>query len=368
MCRGAPVLARSGPRTPDRARTCTRARAIAEAKVIRPAALIAVLAFGCGSTEKHVTMLELRAAVIKADIRSMPPETRTALMRGDVWVGASETDVYLARGEPRLWWNTRLGTKWCRVLVHGKLTDPRTADTSVTTCDGAVIAVGPIVPALPCWRLTEVGPRISAQAQYFDGLAYKRQWQIVAGILERGQGPIDIEIAFGKPYSRGFDEREDGSRADKQVFLDHGGNAYGLTITLVAGKVAAWSMPAERRLTPEAEQRRLDAMEQRLQAKLAELEALSKKQHEETVELFGEVMDQKESMLSTLAAPLAAAAGVAAGNLTAPGEMEETSEASVDEANSGSVKVKEEGNTKSIEFDQTKSKKTKSKTVKKRKR
>jgi hypothetical protein len=110
-------------------------------------------------------------------------------------------------------------------------------------------------------------------------------------------------IAFGEPHNRGFDEREDGKRAAKLVFLDRSGDAYGLNVTLIDDKVVAWQMPAERVLTPEAQQRHLQAMEQRLTERIAEVERKAAQQHAETVKLFNDVMARQDEMIAQLTKP-----------------------------------------------------------------
>jgi hypothetical protein len=265
---------------------------------VRALALSLVLAGCLAPAEREVTPQQLRAAVLGLDPAGLTGERLAGLERGEVRAGAPELDVYLARGRPIVWWNTG---EACRVLVHASLKDPTHADTAVTTCRSRVAQVLPIEPALPCWRLAEVAPRVAAEARYFDARPIETQWQIVAGILRRGQSARDVAIAFGAPYNRGVDEREDGVRADQQVFLDSSGDAYGLRVTFIDDRVAGWKIPPERTLTPEAEQRRLTAMEQRLMTKLKELEQRSLRQHAETVALFGKVMDKQEAMLATLA-------------------------------------------------------------------
>lgn len=252
-----------------------------------------------GGSTRVVSALELRAAVAGINLGQLDPGTRGAVEAGQIWTGATEAELYLARGEPHLWWNTRLGQNACKVFVHHG-NDPSTADVAVTTCGGRVIGINQIQPALPCWRLAEVGPRIVAAAAYFDERPLEVQWQIVIGLLHRGQAEQDVMIAFGEPHNRGFDEREDGKRAEKLVFLDHSGEAYGLNVTLIDNKVVAWQMPAERVLTAEAQQRHLEAMEKRLTEKIAKVEELAIRQHQETVKLFGEVMAQREAMLASL--------------------------------------------------------------------
>lgn len=251
-----------------------------------------------------VTAVELRAQVVGVALAALPPTNRAALERGQVWVGASEADVFIARGAPKLWWRTQVDDTACAVIVSADPHTPSEAREAITLCGGLVAQVAPIEPALPCWRLAEVGPRVAAEATYFEALPLRRQWQIVAGMLERGQAERDVRIAFGEPYATGFDEREDGQRADQLTFLDRSGDAYGLNVTLVRDRVVGWQMPVRRELTAEAEQRRLDAIEQRLTAKLADLEAIAIQQHRETVALFGQVMDNQDRMLAELERPV----------------------------------------------------------------
>ena len=263
-----------------------------------------VLIAGClpgmvGNPQRTVTSLELRAAVIGVDPMRLDPKMRSALENGMIWPGATETELYLARGTPNMWWGTRLGQNACKEFVHHG-SDPALADLAVTTCGNRVIQAKRIDPPLPCWRLAEVGPRIQAQLAYFEQRPLEVQWQIVIGLLHRGQAEQDVLVAFGDPHSRGFDEREDGKRAERLVFLDHSGDAYGLNVTLVDKKVVGWAMPAERTLTPEAQQRKLEAMEKRLNDKIAEVDRKVAMQHAETVKLFGDVMSRQDSMMSQL--------------------------------------------------------------------
>jgi len=260
-----------------------------------------VVMSGCliGGGTRTVTALELRASVAGVNLAKLDPRVRAAVDWGQVWPGASETELFLSRGTPHLWWNTRLGPNNCRVFVH-HTGDPSLADLAVTTCGGRVIGTNQIEPALPCWRLAEVGPRIEAKMEYFEGRPLDIQWQIVIGLMHRGQAEQDVVIGFGEPHNRGFQEREDGKRAEDLVFLDRSGDAYGLHVTLIDNKVVGWQMPAERVLTPEAQQRRLEAMEKRLTEKIAQLEALTIKQHQETVALFNKVNEKQDAMMEKL--------------------------------------------------------------------
>jgi len=269
-------------------------------------ALALMIIAGClpglvGNPERTVSALELRAGVIGIDANRLDPKLRAALDAGQVWPGETEGELYLARGTPNVWWNTRLGQNACRILVHHGQ-DPTLADLAVTSCGGLVIQAVKIEPALPCWRLAEVGPRIQKALAYFEGRPLDVQWQIVIGLMHRGQAEEDVVVAFGDPHSRGFDEREDGKRAEKLVFLDHSGDAYGLNVTLIDNKVVAWQMPAERTLTPEAQQRKLEAVERRLTEKIADLDRRVTQQHAETVRLFGDVMAKQDTMMNQLTA------------------------------------------------------------------
>lgn len=260
-----------------------------------------VVLSGCliGGGTRVVTALELRASVAGVNLTSLDGRLRTAVELGQIWPGATETELFLSRGTPHLWWNTRLGPNACRVFVH-HTQDPSLADLAVTTCGGRVIGTNQIDPALPCWRLAEVGPRIVAAANYFEGRPLDVQWQIVIGLMHRGQAEQDVMIGFGEPHNRGFNEREDGKRAEELVFLDRSGDAYGLHVTLIDNRVVGWQMPAERVLTPEAQQRRLEAMEKRLTERIAQVEALAIRQHQETVRLFNQVNAKQDAMMEKL--------------------------------------------------------------------
>ena len=267
--------------------------------------LLAPLLSACliGGGSRTVTALELRAGVAGIRWGALDPRARAAIQAGQIWTGASEAELFMSRGQPHLWWNTRLtNNKACRVFVH-HTGDPNIANLAVTTCDGRVIGTNQIEPPLPCWRLADVGPRITAAATYFEQRPLEVQWQIVIGLLHRGQAEKDVLIAFGEPHNRGFDEREDGKRAEKLVFLDRSNDAYGLNVTLIDDKIVGWQMPAERVLTPEAQQRRLEAMEKRLTERIAEVERKAIQQHAETVKLFSEVMERQEEMLANLTKP-----------------------------------------------------------------
>lgn len=270
----------------------------------RMLAFVTLLCTSCliGGGSRTVTALELRAGVAGIRFGALDPRARAAIEAGQIWPGASEVELFLSRGQPHLWWNTRLANKACRVFVH-HTGDPNIANLAVTTCGGRVIGTNQIEPPLPCWRLADVGPRITEAVAYFEQRPLAVQWQIVIGLLHRGQAQKDVLIAFGEPHNRGFDEREDGKRADKLVFLDRSGDAYGLNVTLIDDKIVGWEMPAVRVLTPEAQQRRLEAMEKRLTERIDELERKAIEQHAETVKLFQDVMARQDEMLANLTKP-----------------------------------------------------------------
>jgi hypothetical protein len=92
------------------------------------------------------------------------------------------------------------------------------------------------------------------------------------------------------------------------VFLDHTSEAYGLHVTLVANGVVGWRIPAERQLTPEAQQRRLQATEERLMAQMQQMEAQSLEQHRQEMALLNEMQAQADQVLNTVATAATSAA------------------------------------------------------------
>jgi len=215
-------------------------------------------------------------------------------------VGLDELAVYLARGQPAFYWNTSVGPAWCRTLLYGTA-DPSFVDVAVYSCGGVVAHIARVAPALPCWRVGTVAPRIVADAEYFDHVPLARQWQIVAGILERGQSGRDVDLAFGRPYNTGVEAREDGTNATSRVYLDSTADSYGLYVTLVGDHVVGWRIPPDRTLTPEAQQRRLAALERHLVAQMQQTEARSIERHREEMALIGNVQSQSQQMVDALA-------------------------------------------------------------------
>jgi hypothetical protein len=229
-------------------------------------------------------------------------EDKALVQRGEFRVGLDELAAYIARGNPELTWKTRQPDTTCTVLLYAMGQDPSVADTAVTSCFGAITKRTTLEPALPCWRLAEIGPRMVEQQTYFEGLALDRQWKIVEGILERGQNSSDVTIAFGKPYNTGTEAREDKTNASTMVFLDHAHEAYGLHVTLVDDRVVAWKIPAERVLTPEAQRRQALAASRQASA---EAEQRAANQHAEEMQRQNEVQQKSSAFLLEQAGALA---------------------------------------------------------------
>ncbi len=271
-------------------------------------ALAALLFVGQGCFERTRMLTDRQQRILQAGNhwRRYSPQDQALIRQGRFRVGLDEYALYLARGTPVLYWDTTIQGQPCRVLLYdywssGKQTDrPKLADLAVYTCHSVIVAWRRVQPALPCWRLVEVGPRIDEHEDYFRTQNLRRQWEIVAGILRRGQTPMDLKIAFGAPYNTGVEAREDGTNAMTQVYLDNTGDAYGLYTTFVNGRLVAWRIPAERRLTPEAQARRLKAMEQRLMAQLKAMEARSIRRHQEQMALLRTLQANQETMMDTL--------------------------------------------------------------------
>ncbi|HEY3354212.1 MAG TPA: hypothetical protein VGQ83_13245 [Polyangia bacterium] len=232
---------------------------------------------------------------------------RGLIESGSFRVGLDELAVYLARGQPAYHWQTWTGKQWCRALLYGA--EDSCVNLVVYSCQGTIVHFAPVSPALPCWRLSRVAGRIAEQGSYFDRRPLSRQWEILAGILRRGQTGQDVNLAFGQPYNAGVEAREDGTDAQSRVYLDHTGEAYGLRITLVSGKVVGWRVPAERQLTPEAQAKRLQATEQRLMAQLKQMEQQSAKQHKEEMRLLNQLQEQGAAILDRVAVSASAAMG-----------------------------------------------------------
>ena len=233
--------------------------------VVIASALVVSAVTGCGRHKKHEAVApndvpparsatELRIAAAGAAWERYTPEDQALIRRGELRVGLDELAVYIARGAPEIWWRTHQGDEACNVLFYATGGEA-SADSAVLTCSGTVVRRAPINPAIPCSRLAEVAPRMVERAAYFEALPLTRQWDLAIGALERGQTGTDVAIAYGKPYNTGSETREDGSHATTLVFLDSAQESYALNITLVDDKVVAWKIPAERVLTPQAQQR-----------------------------------------------------------------------------------------------------------------
>lgn len=243
------------------------------------------------------------------------PEDQALIKRGEVRVGLDELAVYIARGKPEMFWYSLVEGKTCSVLLHSVGADATVADTAITACGGTVTRKAAIDPPLPCWRLAEVAPRMAESSAYFDQLELPTQWKIVQGILERGLTMRDVRIAFGKPYNTGTEAREDHTEATNLVFLDHAGEAYALNVTLVDDKVVAWKIPAERVLTPEAQQKRTQlAAKQAVEEARAQEQAAAAK-HAEEARLRNEVQARSTQFL------LDQAGAVAAAHAPSPGQQ-----------------------------------------------
>tara|TARA_R110002073_G_scaffold74100_1_gene180979 strand:+ start:4293 stop:5663 length:1371 start_codon:yes stop_codon:yes gene_type:complete len=254
-----------------------------------------------GATKIRYSAFELRASVAHSTYNKLGAQDQKLLRAGQIRVGLPEEAMYIARGEPALHWRTQLSGRQCNVLLYNYARTEAVGDLALYSCNGVIVHAAEIKPALPYWRLTQVAPRLIEETKHFDAQTLERQWELVAGILQRGQRAKDVYIAFGKPYNTGMEEREDGVRSDSQIFLDHGGEAYGLTITLIGNAVAGWKIPAKRQLTPEAQKKRLELTEQRLMAKLKELDDNSERRHRETVGLLNDVLTNQDEMKDSLA-------------------------------------------------------------------
>jgi hypothetical protein len=264
-------------------------------------ALLAV-ALSCrpAPPRRAVSAFEVRAGVAAAWYASLSQRDRDMLRSGSIRPGMPEVAAYLALGTPAFHWRTAINQRPCKVLLYsgGSRDD---IGRAIYSCEGVIAHDASLAPELPCWRLSQVGPRILEKVDYFEGLDLDRQWELAAGILQRGHSRDDVYIGFGEPYNRGIEVREDGTRATTQVFLDHGRESYGLYVTLVDDAVAGWRVPPDRQLTPEAQKRRLAAMERRLIDKLREMDAAAERRHAETVGYFNDVLANQEDFKGALA-------------------------------------------------------------------
>lgn len=235
------------------------------------------------------------------------PEDQALIKKGGVRVGLDELAVYIARGKPEMFWHSLVNGETCSVLLYSFGSDATVTDTAVTACGGTVTRKAAIDPPLPCWRLADVAPRMVESSAYFDQLELTTQWKIVQGILERGLTTRDVRIAFGKPYNTGSEAREDGAQATTFVFLDRSGESYALNVTLVDDKVVAWKIPAERVLTPEAQQKHAQlAARQAVDEARAQDQAAAAK-HAEEARLRNEVQARSTQFLLDTAGGVAAA-------------------------------------------------------------
>ena len=287
-------------------------------------ALACMISTGCGHRKKGdaaapdpvaaaASVIDARIAAAGAAWKHYAPEDQALIRRGEFRVGLDELAVYIARGTPLFWWRTQLVEGTCNVLFYASDSD---ADLSVLSCGGTITRRAPIAPAIPCTRLAEVAPRIVAQSPYFESQLLTRQWDLVIGALERGQTAADVAIAYGRPYSTGSEAREDGTAATSLVFLDSAQEAYALHITLVDDKVVGWKIPAERVLTPQAQQRHAAAAARQAVAEVrAEEQAAAARYAEETQarnEAQSQSQARKKFILDTAGTLALAAASQAA--------------------------------------------------------
>lgn len=279
--------------------------------VIASVALLGLAA--CGHKKPNPPAAASSASALDARIKEAgeawkrySPEDQALIKKGDTRVGLDELAVYVARGKPEMYWHSLVGGKTCAVLLYSFGTDAKVTDTAVTACDGTVTRKAAIDPPLPCWRLAEIAPRMVESSAYFDQLELPTQWKIVQGILARGLTGKDVRIAFGKPHNTGSEAREDHTEATTFVFLDRAGEAYALNVTLVDDKVVGWKIPAERVLTPEAQQKhtQLAAKQAVEEARAAEQAAAAK--HAEEARLRNEVQARSTQFLMDAAGQLAA--------------------------------------------------------------
>ncbi len=222
------------------------------------------------------------------------------IRNGRARVGLDERAAYLAHGLPAFYWNVSIDEQPCRVMMYGVLGNEE-VDTTVYTCNGLVTHIAPAEPRLPCWRLSEVAPRAIERAPHFDGAGIERQWEILHGLLARGQSMDDVYIGFGDPFRAGMEAREDGTNADQHVYLDSTGDAYALYLTFVTRELRGWRFPPDRQLTPQAQQRRLDAMEQRMMDQLREMEQASIARHQAEMSRMNTIQENQQQIRADIA-------------------------------------------------------------------
>jgi hypothetical protein len=289
-------------------------------------ALTSLLVVACGHRHKQdaaapepapPSPIEARIAAAGKAFARYAPEDQALVRRGDFRVGLDELAVYIARGAPEIWWRTKQGEQTCNVLFYAT-GEAHAADLSVLTCGGTVTKRAPIAPAIPCWRLAEFAPRMVEQGAYFETLPLTRQWDLAIGALERGQTGTDVAIAYGPAYNSGSEAREDGTQATSLVFLDSAHEAYALHITLVDDKVVGWKIPAERVLTPQAQQRHAAAAaRQAVEAVRAEEQQAAARYAEET-QARNEAQSRKKLVIDTATSLAVVAASQAAASAPPP--------------------------------------------------
>ncbi len=272
------------------------------------AVLLLTAAAGCGGGGRHksharspdimavpTSSIDTRIAAAGSAWARYSPEDQALIKRGDFRVGLDELAVYIARGAPEIWWRTRQGNETCNVLFYSTA-DASAADLSVLTCGGSA----------------DFAPRMVEHAAYFETLPLTRQWDLAVGALERGQTGADVAIGYGKPYSVGAEAREDGSQASTLVFLDSAQEAYALHVTLVDNVVVGWKIPAERVLTPQAQQRRATAAARQAvdEARAADQQAAAR--YAEETRARNDAQAKRQFALATVTAVASVAASQAA--------------------------------------------------------
>mgnify|MGYP006297695585 CR=1 FL=1 len=260
----------------------------------------AVLSSGCDREVRLVSARTMRTQKAGAAYNRYSQQDKNLIQRGSFRPGLDELALYIARGAPTFYWHTRVGKKWCRVMLYGSNSKVPYVDMAVYTCNGTIVHWTKVQPKLPCWRLAAVSRRIFADLRYFQYRPLNVQWEIVAGILRRGLTTREVAISFGKPYNSGVEAREDGTNATTQVFLDNTGEAYGLYMTFIRNRLAGWRIPARRTLTPEAQAKRLRATERRLMAQLKKMEARSRRRHRAQMRLLNRLQAAKQRMARSM--------------------------------------------------------------------
>lgn len=213
-----------------------------------------------------ISAFDLRGTVLGLDQRAGYTSEDMSLMRnGRVRKGLDEAAAYLAFGSPAIYWATPKDQYQCRVLLYS-LSRPDEIEQAVHVCSGEIVNAATLEPALPTWRLKEVSTRILGQLGYFEERPLATQYDIVFGRIAQGQNEIDVLLALGNPYRSGSERARSGATIKSHVFLDATGDAYGLSVEVEAGRVVSWRIPAQRVLTPEAQEAKQRASEARIAA------------------------------------------------------------------------------------------------------